>query len=295
MNANRLFKLLKRGRKSFNRLHEYKHILSKSHRILIDFSNFKNFDIFANRAMDIARTNGIKLPFDNVLLDITGITLSNNMSMKQSTMLHIIPIEISTDIATFRVMLIQDMRHTDNNIYPRLHIVSLSNDIIFMPAIDTGMVNMGCTCSSRNPFTHGQLFKQIQSFTPGFVADCGFAAPSCNSNIPLCKSMLNESKEITKLAISAMTIMTMPCHSVVKITDINMKPDNELRQMPYYIICDMQGWNHLVEHGKPLPIQFQDGDKFDEFASMKWSAPGPMQYKNYKFEPVVDDNANQSS
>lgn len=294
MNANKLYKLLERGSDAFSRLPEYKNILSSTARVLVDFSNFQNFEAFADRAMAMAQSGGIRIPFDNLLLDITGVSLpdiKNGQDAKQSTMLHIVPVEISTDISTFTVMLVQDMRPVGKDIYPRTHLVSLTDTIASMPAVDVGMTSMGCACSEKNPFTHGQLFKQIQSFTPGFKADCGFAQADCISNLAPCRLMRETSKAVSRLAVAAMVMMVMPCHKVVKVTDQGMRPTKELQQMPHYVVVDANSWAQVQKDGSVGPLTFQDGAQYDKFATEAWATPDAGQYSKLTFEPIHEETA----
>lgn len=261
MNANKLFKLLKRSEDSYNRLEEYKKILDQAERIVIDFTNFKSFDVFTEKSMSSIKNSGLSLPFDNVLLDITGVEIANIVNgsiQKNDLLLHIIPIEVATDISTFRIMLIQDMRFLNGDIYPRSHIVSLEEEILSMPVIDDGMASLGCKCYKNNPLSYGLLFKQIQSFTPDFKADIGFAIRNCVSNIPMCRKLLDESAAITKIAIASIVYLNRPDHKVVTVNDLS---DSKSKQ--HQIICDNNSWQTLGETGKTSELSFNDGNNFD--------------------------------
>lgn len=263
MNANKLFKLLKRGEDSYNRLNEYKKILDQTERVTVDFTDFKSFDVFTDQSMTQAKTTGLSSPFDNVLLDINGIEVSNiadGSISKSNLLLHVIPIEVTTDISTFNIMLIQDMRVMDNDVYPRSHIVSLEEDVLSMPVVDDGMAALGCACYKKNPLSYGLIFKQIQSFTPGFKADIGFALRNCVSNIPMCKKLLDESMALTRITAAAMTYITMPPHKPVMVTE-----SSNSKSRPYYMICDDNSWKSLQETGQTSKLAFNDGNDFASF------------------------------
>jgi hypothetical protein len=292
MNANKLFKLLNEAEDSFNNLGLYKKILSQSAHINFDFSNFKSFDILGDKAMDTAKAKGLSLPFDNVLFDIDGVDapdLSGEIK-KQSLLLHIIPVEISTDISTFKVMLIQDMRSMDRDIYPRSHIVSLdSTNIMSVSAVDEGMASLGCKCSSKSPFSYGKIFKQLQSFTPGFKADCGFISPKCESNLACCQYLQSNSKAISKIAIATIIYMNMPEHETIKVT--NAAGQDGLRNMPQHLICDKTTWDGLHIGGTSGGSNFKDGNDFDKFYSAEQftlTAADKFTRGSLQFEPVIE-------
>jgi hypothetical protein len=269
MNANKLFKLLENGEDSFNRLPQYKTILEQSSRVVIDFSQFKALDAFSERATETARDKGIVSPFDNVLLDLPGIeapSISNSATIKQDLLLHLIPIQLATDISTFSVMLVQDLRVICKDVYPRSHLVSLSkNELASMPVVDEGMAMLGCKCSIKNPFSHSPIFKQVQSFTPGFKADTGYAAFNCPSNLACCKQLRGNSDTITCIAIASMIYMTMPCHTILQVTDIGHRERQGLKQMPYFIIVDKDAVENLKNNKPTGQLAFNDGNDFDKF------------------------------
>lgn len=269
MNANKLFKLLENGEDSFTRLPQYKKILEQSARVAINFSEFKSFDIFISRAVNIAREHGLSSPFDNVLLDLEQVvapSIANSTISKQDLMLHLIPVELATDISTFSMMLVQDLRVVNKDVYPRSHLVSLNKDeLASMPAIDEGMPELGCKCSIKNPFSHNPIFKQIQSFTPGFKADCGYAAFNCPSTLACCKQILNGSTAVTHIAMAAMIYISMPGHCVLKVTEPNHRKQDGLKQMPYYIVVDKDTLDDLKNNRKLRPLSFNDGNDFDKF------------------------------
>ena len=269
MNANKLFKLLENGESSFNRLPQYKKILEQSSRVIVDFSQFKGFDAFIKRASEIAREKGISSPFDNVLLDLPNIeapSISNSATFKQDLLLHLIPIQLATDISTFSVMLVQDLRVIRKDVYPRSHLVSLSKDeLASMSVVDEGMAELGCKCSIKNPFSHNPIFKQVQSFTPGFKADSGYASFNCPSALACCKQMRSGSDAITGFAMASMIYMTMPCHAILQVIDTSHRKQNGLKQMPYFIVVDKEAAEKLKSN-KPLdPLAFNDSNDFEKF------------------------------
>jgi hypothetical protein len=269
MNANKLFKLLENGQDSFNRLPQYKQILEQSSRVVVDFSQFKALDVFSKRAAETARDNGIASPFDNILLDLPGIeapSISNSATIKQDLLLHLIPIQLATDVSTFSVMLVQDLRVMRKDVYPRSHLVSLSkNELASMPVVDAGMAELGCKCSIKNPFSHNPIFKQVQSFTPGFKADSGYAAFNCPSTLACCKQLRGGSDTITCIAMACMIYMTMPCHAILQVTDQGHRQRKGLKQMPYFILVDKNAVENL-KNNKPIgQLAFNDGNDFDKF------------------------------
>lgn len=260
MNANRLFKLLQKADGSFGNLEAYKKVLERSARVVLDFSNFKNFDVFAEKAKVQAKTEGLKLPFDNILFDITGLEVPNpitGLPEKQPLMLHVVPVEVATDISTFNIMLVQDLRPYRNNVYPRSHIVFLDEKVSCMPAVDVGMPQVGCKCSEKNPLSHRPLFQKIQAFTPGFKMDCGFALAECPSTLKPCQQLQKGSKAITDIAIASMVYASMPGHTIFKITE-GSEPTSGLKQMPSHVIVDHA---NIASHA---PLLFQDGNQFEE-------------------------------
>lgn len=269
MNANKLFKLLKNSTDSFDNLDNYKKILEQSSRLLLNFSNFKSFDVFIVKTVELARQNGLSSPFDNVILDITNVLapeLMNGLATYQNLMLHLIPIQLTTDVSTFTIMLVQDLRPIGHDIYPRSHIISLNkNDLLSMPAIDTGMTGLGCKCYLKNPFTHHPIYKQIQSFTPGFKVDCGFAAADCPSKLGGCRQVLDGSKTITSITVASMIYTSMPCHKILQVVNNGHRELNGLKQMPHFILVDKQAVENL-KTGKPIgDLQFNDGNDFEKF------------------------------
>lgn len=290
MNTNRLFKMLKRAEASFSNLDEYKKILESSARLVVNFSDFVGFDSFTTRAVALAKERGLSLPIDNIILDIDGTTLADPVSgkpTKQPLTLHTVPVEVATDISTFHLMLVQDMRQVKKDVFPRSHVVFLNQDLSIMPAIDVGMPDMGCKCYERNPFSHRPLFQKIQSFTPGFKADCGFAVGNCKSNLKCCKFVQDGSKAVVHIAIAAMVYASLPSHTLVKVTDNGLKQQDGLKQMPYYIVCDAQSLTELKTSGKVTPLQFTDDSKFDTLSKDQFDAPGTFTVGNIQYEVVA--------
>lgn len=290
MNTNKLFKMLKRAEASFNNLDEYKKILESSARLVVDFSNFNGFEAFRTRAVEIAKAQGLSLPVDNIVLDISGTTTADPVtgkSTKQSLTLHTVPVEVATDISTFHLMLVQDMRQVKKDVFPRSHVVFLNQDLSIMPAIDVGMPDMGCKCYERNPFSHRPLFQKIQSFTPGFKADCGFAVGNCKSNLKCCKFVQDDSKTIVHTAIAAMVYASLSGHTLVKVTDNGQHQQDGLKQMPYYIVCDATSLSELKTSGKITPLQFNDETKFEALSKDVFDAPGTFTVGNIQYEVVA--------
>lgn len=291
MNANKLFKLLENGKDSFSRLPQYKQILEQSARVVVDFSEFKSFEIFTTRAATIARENGLSSPFDNLLLDLQKVmapSISSNSILQQDIMLHLIPVELATDISTFSMMLVQDMRVVNKDVYPRSHLVSLNKDeLASMPAVDEGMPDLGCRCSIKNPFSHQPIFKQIQSFTPGFKADCGFAAFNCQSKLACCKQILDGSAAITQIAMATMIYLSMPGHCALKVTNTGHRKQEGIKQMTYYIVADKDVIDDLKNGKKPRPLAFNDGNDFDKFNAVDKLVVEPFVANNISYEPVL--------
>jgi len=269
MNANKLFKLLQNGEKSFINLEGYKKSLEQSQRVILDLSKFTNFNTFIDKSVKYSLSNGLTSPLDNLLIDVTCPEPINN---RTKFLLHITPIEISTDVSTFHIMLVQDMNHINNDIYPRSHIVAMEqNEILRMPVTDEGMKDIGCKCFLKNPFSHGLIFKQIQSFTPGFKADCGFAMYNCVSKMPTCLQLLAESIFITNLAIALTIYIGMPYHRIIKVSDTDQKQDG-LKQMNYYMVCDEKAWNNTTNDIKSSDnSEFINGNDFDKYISEKFT------------------------
>jgi hypothetical protein len=285
MNANKLFKILGKSSDSFNNLPLYKQILERSDRIVLDLEEFKSFNAFIDESVSIAKLNGLSSPYDNILFDISNIeifSITSGLVEKQNLLLHVMPIEITTDISTFSIMLVQDMRQVGKDIYPRAYIVSLDSDVICMPAVDRGMTSLECKCFINNPFSHSPLFKQIQSYTPGFVADCGFATTNCESTMPYCKNLLDNAKTIGNIAIACLVYMSLPQHKIIKITDTHAKTSS-LRQMPYSVVCNEEMWNSLHTTGE-CDIKQAGVNLFDQL--YKPYAADKCSYKNLTLEPV---------
>jgi hypothetical protein len=266
MNVNKLYKMLVKTSEDFSTLEKYRNILSSTARIAVDFTAFKDFNKLPEIITPLAIAGGLVFPFDNVMFDILGLTVANPANGKreqQPLMLHTVPIKITTDISTFHIMLIQDMRALNGSIFPRSHIVSLEKELAIMPAVDEGMPAIGCKCYERNPMSMSMLFRQIQSFTPGFVADCGFALPTCKSTLSPCKQLLSDSREIVNIAIATMFYSMLPCHIVVKVTEQDSS-ETDLKNKPYYVICDEESFAHLTTKGFPLPLKVQDVEAFQK-------------------------------
>lgn len=291
MNTNKLFKLLKNSTDSFDNLDNYKKILEQSSRLLLNFSNFKSFDVFIAKTSELAKQNGLSSPFDNVILDISNVLapeLMNGATISQNLMLHLIPIQLATDLSTFTIMLVQDLRPIGDDIYPRSHIISLNNDdLLSMPAIDTGMTGLGCKCYLKNPFTHHPIYKQIQSFTPGFKVDCGFAAANCPSKLGGCRQVLDGSKTITGITVASMIYTAMPCHRVLQVTDNGHRKQDGLKQMPHFVLVDKQAVENL-KAGKPIgDLQFNDGNDFEKFNTLDKLEVDEFVSNGCTYTPVV--------
>lgn len=266
MNVNKLYKMLAKTKDDFNTLDKYRTILSSTARVTVDFTRFKDFDRLLTMVAPLAASNGLVFPFDNVMFDIIGLTVANPANGKrepQPLMLHTVPIKITTDISTFHIMLIQDMRSLGGTIFPRSHIVSLDKELAIMPAVDEGMPAIGCKCYEKNPMSMSMLFKQIQSFTPGFMGDCGFASPICKSTIPACKQLMGDSKEIASIAIATMFYSTLPSHVIVKVQE-EESTDTDIKHKPYHLICDEDSFTHLTTKGFPSPLKVQDTESFEK-------------------------------
>lgn len=266
MNVNKLFKMLSKTKEDFSTLDKYRNILSTTARVTVDFSGFKDFDKMAAIAKPLAISGGVVFPFDNAMFDILGLAVSNPVNGKlepQPLMLHTVPIKITTDISTFHIMLIQDLRPFNGQIFARSHVVSLEKDLAIMPAVDEGMPAIGCTCYQKNPMSMSMLFKQIQSFTPGFVADCGFALPTCKSTLRPCQQLLKDSKQIVDIVIGTITYAMLPCHIIVKVQEPESS-SSDLKQKPYYVICDEDSFVNLTTKGFPLPSKIQDSEAFEK-------------------------------
>lgn len=290
MNTNKLFKMLKRAEHSFNNLDAYKEILGSSTRIMVDFTNFKNLASFSARALAMAKSEGLSLPVDNAILDITGVVVADPISGKptaQSLMLHTVPVEVATDISTFHLMLVQDMRQVKKDVFPRSHVVFLNKDLSIMPAIDLGMPDMGCKCYERNPFSHRPLFQKIQSFTPGFKADCGFALGNCKSNLKCCKLVQDGSKEVVHTAIAAIIFAALPGHVMVKVTEKGTHKQDGLKQMPYMVVCDSKSLGVLRETGKLTPLQFNDDTQFESLPKDIFNVPSSFTVNNTDYEVIA--------
>ena len=298
MNTNKLFKMLKRAKESFNNLDAYEKILENSTRLVVDFSNFKGLEAFTARAVEKTKTEGgLMLPLDNIMLDVSGVTLPDPVTgnpSKQSLMLHTVPVEVSTDISTFNLMLVQDMRQVKKDIFPRSHIVFLNENLLIMPAIDTGMPDMGCKCFQRNAFSHKPLFEKIQSFTPGFKADCGFAIGNCKSELKCCKFVQDGSKSIVHTALAAMVFAGLPGHVLVKVTDKGQREQAGLKQMPYYIVCDSTSLSVLRETGKVTPLQFNDDASYDKLSPDVFDVPSSFTFGAVDYEVIAKPTAGQS-
>lgn len=290
MNTNKLFKMLKRAEHSFNNLDAYKKILEESTRITIDFTNFKGLPNFTTRALEKAKSEGLSLPVDNVILDINGVTLPDPITGKpttQSLMLHTVPVEVSTDISTFHLMLVQDMRQVKKDVFPRSHVVFLNKDLLIMPAIDIGMPDMGCKCYERNPFSHRPIFQKIQSFTPGFKADCGFALGNCKSELKCCKFVQSGSRDVVHTAIAAIIFAALPGHVMVKVTNKGAPGQNGLKQMPHLMICDSTSLGVLRDTGKVTPLQFNDDAQFDTLSKDVFNVPSAFTINNTDYEVIA--------
>lgn len=264
MNVNKLFKMLNRTGEDFTNLDRYRTILATTSRVALDFTKFKDFDKLAAIVTPIAISKGLVFPFDNAIFDIIGLTVANPATGKrevQPLVLHTVPIKITTDISTFHIMLVQDMRALDGTIFPRSHVISLEKDLAIMPAVDEGMPAIGCKCYERNPMSMSMLFKQIQSFTPGFIADCGFALPTCKSTMKPCQQLLSDSKEVATIAITSMMYATLPPHAIIKVQEEGDSDD--LKNKPYYVVCDEESYTNLTTKGFPAPLKVQDAASFE--------------------------------
>lgn len=259
--------MLSKTKEDFSTLDKYRKILSSTARVTVDFSGFKDFARMAEIAKPLATSGGVVFPFDNVMFDIIGLAIANPVNGKiepQPLMLHTVPIKISTDISTFHIMLIQDLRSFNGQIFARSHVVSLEKELAVMPAVDEGMPAIGCKCYERNPMSMSMLFKQIQSFTPGFVADCGFALPTCKSTLRPCQQLLQDSKQIVDVVIGTMTYASLPCHVIVKVQETSLVESDDLKQKPYYVVCDEDSFTNLTTKGFPLPSKIQDSEAFEK-------------------------------
>lgn len=288
MNANQLFKTLMRAEGSFDNLEAYKNILSQSARLMVDFTGFKDLNLLIAKSLELAKERGLELPVDNVLLDIAGAdTLDpvHGKPTKQPLTLHVIPVEVATDISTFHLMLVQDMRQVKNDVFPRSHAVFLGKEIAIMPAIDTGMPDLGCKCYQRNTFSHNPLFKKIQSFTPGFKADCGFAAAGCKSTLKPCQLVLNGSHIVVQVAIAAMVFATLPGHVLVEVTETT-KPINDLKNMSTYIVCDSDSLDQLKKTGRQSPLKFNDFAMLDSLKEATFT-PDKFSFGNISYEVIT--------
>jgi hypothetical protein len=299
MNTNKLFKMLKRAENSFNNLDAYKKILEGSSRVVVDFTNFTGLEAFTTRAVELAKSQGLSLPVDNIILDVSGITVSDPITgkpAKQSLMLHTVPVEVATDISTFHLMLVQDMRQVKKDVFPRSHVVFLNKDLSIMPAVDIGMPEMGCKCFQRNPFSHKPLFQKIQSFTPGFKADCGFALGGCKSELKCCKFVQNGSKEVVHAAIAAIIFAALPGHVIVKVTDKGQREQDGLKQMPYFVVCDPTSLKTLKDTGKLTPLQFNNYTQLASLPNDVFDAPSTFSFGSVDYEviakPVMDESEN---
>lgn len=265
MNANRLFKLLNRDKETFRNLETYHNILKSSSHLYINFTNFINFDAFIAKSLVMLKNNKLNVPVDNILLDIDGVTatkIEDGTLAAQSLTMHLLPIQIATDVSTFNVMLVQDMRELHKDIFTRTHIVSMSPDkIMYMPSFDEGMKDIGSKCALKNAFSHNPIFNHIQSFTPGFVADTGYALHECKEN-KACEALANMSKNICEIAIASLVFVSLPCHRVVKIIDNSMKVDG-LRNMARFELFDTNRWTNL-QNGKLVDLSTTDGNNIDE-------------------------------
>lgn len=265
MNVNKLFKMLSKTGEDFTSLDKYRKILGTASRVAVDFSKFKDFEKLAAIITPVATSGGLVFPFDNVMFDIIGLTVANPATGKrelQPLMLHTVPIQITTDISTFHIMLVQDMRALNGTIFPRSHIVRLEKNLAIMPAVDEGMPAIGCKCFERNPMSMSMLFKQIQSFTPGFVADCGFALSDCKSNMKPCQQLQADSREVATIAITAMMYSTLPPHAIIKVTEEEAS-GSDLKNKPYYVVCDEESYANLMAKGFPTPLKIQDAASFE--------------------------------
>lgn len=266
MNVNKLFKMLTKTKEDFSTLEKYRTILSSTARITLDFTKFKDFEKLSGIVTPLAISNGLVFPFDNAMFDIIGLTVSNPANGKrevQPLMLHTVPIKITTDISTFHIMLLQDMRPLNGTVFPRSHIISLEKELAIMPAVDEGMPAIGCKCYEKNPMSMSMLFRQIQSFTPGFVADCGFALSSCKSTLGSCKQLLSDSREVAGIAIASMIYATLPGHVIVKVQE-SESPETDIKHKPYYVVCDADSYEHLITKGFPSPLKVQDSEAFEK-------------------------------
>jgi hypothetical protein len=266
MNVNKLYKMLSKTKEDFATLDKYRNVLNSTARVTVDFSGFKDFAKMAEIAKPIATSGGVVFPFDNVMFDILGLAIPNPVNGKvelQPLMLHTVPIKITTDISTFHIMLVQDMRQFNGQIFARSHVVSLEKELAVMPAVDEGMPAIGCKCYERNPMSMSMLFKQIQSFTPGFVADCGFASPICKSTLKPCQQLLQDSRQIVDIVIGTMTYALLPCHVIVKVQEPESS-DKDLKQKPYYVVCDEASFINLTTKGFPLQSKIQDSEAFNK-------------------------------
>jgi hypothetical protein len=282
--------MLKRAEDAFSNLDAYKKILEGSSRLMVDFENFKGLEAFTARAVELAKTNGLSLPVDNIILDINGVTVSDPVtgnSTKQSLMLHTVPVEVATDISTFHLMLMQDMRQVKKDVFPRSHVVFLNKDLSIMPAVDVGMPSMGCKCFERNPFSHRPLFQKIQSFTPGFKADCGFALGNCKSTLKCCQFVQDGSKQVVHIGIAAIIFASLPNHAIVQITDRGQREQNGLKQMPHFVVCDSTSLGILRDTGKLTPLQFNDDAQFDTLSKEVLNTPSKFTIGNIDYEVIA--------
>lgn len=282
MNVNKLRKLLQRDKKRFTKLDRYERILMDTAHISINFSNFSAFDTLADKAIELTIKNGLSLPFDNILLDLTGVKLYRIQTNRTKFLLHIVPIEISTDISTFNIMSVQDMYQNGKEIIYNNHIISLDHGTI----LSTAAVNSqkaGCYCYRKNPLSHGHLLKQIQSFTPIDKNQyCGYTAYNCKSMVQSCKTLRTESDIISRIAIATMAYISIACHQIVRIIGNESKKQN-----PYYVVCDKEGWSKLLKNEATSYSTFNDGLKFDEFNKLQpFTINDAYDSGSMRFEPI---------
>jgi hypothetical protein len=274
--------MLNRDKHTFNNLNSYKSTLKSSNHLLINFSNFNNFEIFVKKSTELMQNNKFNIPLDNILLEVYGIKSQNPATgkhEKQDLTLHLLPIQMATDVSTFNIMLVQEMRQICKDIYTRSHIVTLSQDgILMMPSIDNATVEIGQPkCYLKNIFTQKSIFSHIQSFTPGFREDVGYALNACTESV-YCKTLTDMSRDVCGIAIASLMYASLPCHKFVKIS--NADRYDELKNMAKFELFDDNKWNNMLQN-KSVGLHLQNPD-FEQLSQASFS--GVHTKGNVKYE-----------
>jgi hypothetical protein len=206
---------------------------------------------------------------------------------EQDLFLHLVPIKIDSDISTSYVMLAQDLRIVEDDVFPRSFLIALDDKGLYcMPAVDEGMRDLGCRCYLKNPFSHSALFRKVQSYTPGFVADCGFALASCQTTTKTCELLMDVAKHIMKIVISSIALLSVPSLTILEV-DRGLKQDG-LKNMVCYTLCDSKMISQL-RSGKEVGALSLENHDVAELMKSNGATTDSFEAGGMRYNPIIPE------